>query len=168
MNKQKIKAFTILEVTITMLLTALVIGITYASYTIVVKSYRSFTGHNDDLTVLTNLDHVLKRDFDQAEIIYKATDGISLKSRNNLIKYTITPEFITRSTGKTDTFKVQTQEVATLYNNIPLTEVQLKEEQNRIDEFSFNLVFPTAKIPYHYYKLYSSFNLIQRDRNAIN
>jgi Tfp pilus assembly protein PilE len=168
MIKQKVKAFTILEVTITMLITALLIGITYTSYSIIVKSYRSFTVKNEEMTVLVTLDHLLKRDFDQAEMIFKDQDGIALTSNDKTIKYEFKPDYIVRIAVRIDTFKVQTQDVNMAFENIPLNEVQETEEQNRIDEVAFILIFQNEKIPYHYNKLYSSVNLIQRNPNAVN
>ena len=168
MIKQKVKAFTILEVTITMLITALLIGITYTSYSIIVKSYRSFTVKNEEMTVLVTLDHLLKRDFDQAEMIFKDQDGIALTSNDKTIKYEFKPDYIVRNAARIDTFKVQTQDVSTAFENVPINEVQETEEPNRIDELAFTLIFQNEKIPYHFYKLYSSVNLIQRNPNAVN
>jgi Tfp pilus assembly protein PilE len=168
MDQQKVKAFTILEVTITMLITGLLIAITYTSYSVIVKSYHSFTVKNEEMAVLVTLDHLLKRDFQQAEVISKDQDGIVLTSNDKTIKYNFKSDYIVRTAAGTDTFKVQTQEVNTVFENVPLNEVQETEEQNRIDELAFTLTFKNEKIPYHYHKLYSSVNLIQRNPNAIN
>jgi prepilin-type N-terminal cleavage/methylation domain-containing protein len=168
MNKQRVRAFTIMEVTITMLIAGILIAITYTSYSIIIKSYRSFTAKNEDIVVLVSLDHVLQRDFDRADIILKQTDGITLKNSNQMIKYTFSPDFITRIASKMDTFKVQTQEVNTSFDNIPMGEVQADDEQNRLDDLAFTLVFQNEKIPYHYHKLYSSDNLINRNPHANN
>jgi Tfp pilus assembly protein PilE len=166
--KQKVKAFTIMEVTITMLITGLIIGITYTSYSIVIKSYRSFTTKNDNMAVLVSLDHILKRDFDRADSILKDSAGITIKRNDVFIKYVFMPDFIVRNSVRTDTFKIQTQDVTTTFENVPIIEMQTAAEQNRIDGLDFTLVFQNEKIPYHYRKLYSSENLIQRNPNAVN
>jgi Tfp pilus assembly protein PilE len=168
MNRNRVKAFTILEVTITMLIAGLLIGITYTSYSIIVKSYRSFTLKNDDMAVLVSLDHLLKRDFERAEVIVKDHDGIVLTANDKVIRYGFKPDYIIRSSTRVDTFKVQTQNVTTIFENAEINEVQETEEQNRIDELGFTLLFQNQKIPYHYHKLYSSVNLIQRNPNAVN
>lgn len=168
MDNHKIKAFTLLEVAITMLISAVLLGITYTSYSIVVKSYRSFTAKNDNIAVLIGLDHVLRRDFAKATVVIKDTDGIELQSDQQSIKYTFNPDFIIRSTTRQDTFKVQTQDILTSFENTPLNNVQDTPEQNRLDELSFTLLFQNEKIPYHYRKLYSSENLIQRNTDALH
>jgi Tfp pilus assembly protein PilE len=168
MNKQKVQAFTILELTITMLITALLIGVAYASYSIIVKSYRSFNLKNEDMGVLISLDHVLKRDFDQADVILKTSDGITLKSEQKIIKYTFNPGFITRESVKTDTFKVETQLVQTSFETTAVNDIQDTEEQSQLDDLTFSLLYQNEKIPYHYHKSYSSVNLIKRNPNAIH
>jgi prepilin-type N-terminal cleavage/methylation domain-containing protein len=168
MDSHKIKSFTLLEVAITMLIAAILLGITYTSYSIVVKSYRSFIAKNDNTTVLISLDHVLRRDFAKATVVIKDADGIELQTDQQLIKYAFNPDFIIRSSTRPDTFKVQTQDVITAFENLPLGDVQDTPEQNRLDELSFTLLFQNEKIPYHYRKQYSSENLIQRNPNAVN
>jgi Tfp pilus assembly protein PilE len=168
MNKHQLKAFTILEVTITMLVAGVLIGITYTSYSIIVKSYHAFTKKNDNMAVVVTLDHLLKRDFERADIILKDSDGVAMRSGSTIIQYAFTPDFIVRTSAKTDTFKVQAQALKTVFENLPIVEIQPIAEQNRIDEIDFILIFQDEKIPCHYKKFYSSENLIQRNPNALN
>ncbi len=157
-----------MEVTITMLIAGLLIGIAYTSYSIVLKSYHSFTTKNEDVAVLVTLDHLLTRDFEQAQTVIKNEKGIVLTSDDKIVNYEFTTNFIIRDAARIDTFKVQTQSVNTTFENTPVNEIQETEENNRIDDISFMLIFQTEKFPCHYHKLYSSVNLIQRNPNAIN
>lgn len=168
MSIKKVRAFTIIEVTIAMLITGLLIAVTYTSYSIIVKSYQAFSTKHEDLVVLNNIDHLLKRDFFKAEIIYKTSDGIQLKQNNTEIGYEFKPGYIVRHAVRIDTFKVQTLEVIATFENLPITDVQAVEEQNRIDGLSFTLVYKNEQIPYIYHKMYSSVNLINRIPNASN
>lgn len=168
MYRQKIKAFTVMEVTVTMLVTAILIGIMYTSYSIIVKSYGGFNTKNDEMAALVSLDHVLKRDFERSESVYKTQDGIVLKKDDTMIDYVFTPDFIVRKAARADTFKVQTRDVTASFENMPLSEVQETEEQNRADVLGFTLTYKNEQIPYLYHKLYSSVNLIQRNPNALN
>lgn len=168
MNKNKVPAYTIMEVTITMLVSAILIAITYTSYSIISKSYSSFTGKNNDLAVLVSLDHLLKRDFERANIIVKDSTGISLQRDSSTIKYELVPDFIIRKAARIDTFKVQNQEVTASFENIPLPGVSSDPVQNAIDELDFTILYQKEKITYHYHKTYSSENLIERNPNAIH
>ena len=157
-----------MEVTVAMLLTGLAIGITYAVYNIVAKSYSAYGTKNDNINMVINLDHILKRDFDRADTVLKDTSGLAMKLGTQTIKYTFYPDFITRESSKIDTFKVQTQGWITAFENVPVNELQTDPEQNRVDELNFKLILKNDTIPYHYHKLYSSENLIQQNPNAIN
>ncbi|WP_299352886.1 hypothetical protein [Mucilaginibacter sp.] len=168
MSKHRISAFTIMEVTVAMLIASIAIGITYTVYTIVSRSYAIYKVKNNNMAVLIRLDELLKNDFEHAAIISKTQNGLVFKSPDKLVIYEIEPDFIIRTSGITDTFKVKAPEINTAFENTPITEINAEEEQNRIDELQLIILFDTKKIPYHYYKLYSSVNLIQRNTNAVN
>jgi len=168
MIKQRVPSFTIMEVTITMLVATILIGITYTSYSIVSKSYLSFTTKNTEMAGLETLDKLLKRDFDRAELIKKDTSGILLESPGHIVKYELMPDFVVRTSSRLDTFKIKTMEFTTLFEGLPVSEVSPSEEQNRLDQLDITLLFQTEKIPYHYHKQYSSANLIQRNPDAIH
>jgi len=168
MNKDRVKAFTIMEVTVTMLIASIAIAITYSIYNIVVKSYNAYTIKNNDMTVLIRLDELLKNDFGHADIVLKDQNGILFKSADKMVSYEIGPDFVVRTSGIIDTFKVKLKEFNTSFENIPITEIVGSEEQNRIDELQLNLLVEDKIIPYYYHKQYSSVNLIQRNTNAVN
>lgn len=157
-----------MEVTVTMLVAGLVIGLTYTCYSIVFKSYLSVKSKNDNTALLANLDHVLQRDFDQATIILKTADGLVVKKDSSQIKYAILSDYILRVSAKTDTFKVQSEGLATLFENAPVTDENETDEQNRIDDLSFTVHFQNEKMFCRYHKSYSSVNLIERGSNAVH
>lgn len=163
----RVKGFTILEVTITMLITGIVIGITYSIYVIVIQSYASFNTKNNAITIVTSLDHALKRDFDRADTVLKDSAGVKVCIAGNVIRYSFYPDFVLRQSTKIDTFKVVVQNVITKFEEIPLGDLQNSDELNRVDQFDYILQNKTDSIPYHYFKNYSSENLIQRNPNAI-
>ena len=168
MINKRVKAFTILEVTIAMLIAALLIGFTYTAYSIVVKSYSSFNRKNQDMAELVRLDEWLKKDFAHAETVQKDTAGIVFNSEGHHVKYRFDPDFIIRTEIKSDTFKVKTDSVATSFESLPVNELGPADEQNRLDDLDLVILFQGEKIPYHYHKQYSSVNLINRNTNALN
>ena len=128
MINKRIQAFTILEVTITMLIASVLIGFTYMAYSIVIKSYGSFNQKNQDMAVLVRLDEWLKKDFAHAEIIQKDTAGIVLNSAGHQIKYQFDPDFIVRAEFRTDTFKVKTATVTTSFEDQPVNDLSTTED----------------------------------------
>eukprot|EP01037_Dinobryon_pediforme_P017339 gene17339-17530_t len=69
-NQQKVA-----EVVISMLITAIVIAITYTSYSIISKSYGAFNDKNKMMADYALLDHLLRRDVAQAAFIQKDAEG---------------------------------------------------------------------------------------------
>jgi hypothetical protein len=157
-----------MEVTVAMLITSLVIGITYTVYTIVVKSFSIYQVKNNNMASLIRLDELLKNDFYIANDISKTQNGISIKNKDKVITYEIDPRFIVRTAGMIDTFKFAVQENTSTFEGAIVPGTNIDEEQNRIDDYQLILLFEDKKINYHYHKQYSSVNLIQRNTDAIH
>lgn len=168
MIKKRIPAFTIMEVTVTMLISAIVIGITYTAFSIITRSYHAFDNKHKDMAVVLRLDELLQKDFNRAEIILKDTGGIALMDSSRTIKYRFSPDYILRIGITVDTFKVKSDSVSTIFENNAVNDMGTTEEVNRLDELGLFIILQNEKIPYHYHKVYSSANLINRNSNAIN
>lgn len=168
MINRKIPAFTIMEVVITMLISAIVIGITYTAFSIITRSYQSFDSKHKDMAAVLRLDELLQKDFNRAEIVLKDTDGIALKDSSRIIKYSFNPDYVLRIGIVVDTFKVKSDSVSTTFENTVVNEMKVDKEENRLDELDLNIILQNEKIPYHYHKIYSSANLINRNPNAVN
>ncbi|MEO7215181.1 hypothetical protein [Mucilaginibacter sp.] len=162
MTKHQLKAFTIMEVTITMLLAAILIGITYATYNIISKSYISFSRKNDDMQVFLQLDKLLRKDFAHSGIILKTEEGLFMTDTNGTISYQITPDYTLRTQIRTDTFKVSTQQMTGSFEGAATSTDSL------VDDLSITVFYQGEKIPYHYHKQYSSADLVKRNTDALN
>lgn len=151
-----------------MLLAAVVIGITYTAYSIIVRSYLSYKHKNEDMMVLFRVDELLKKDFARADTIWKSDKGIKFKDSTGMVNYEVDSDYIVRTSTIIDTFKVKIVAESLFFENQPLTELSAVEELNRTDELKLVILFQDEQIPYHYHKTYSSANLIQRNINALN
>jgi Tfp pilus assembly protein PilE len=168
MNKYKVRAFTIMELTVAMLLAAIVIGITYAAYSIISQSYIVYHNKNEDMAGLVRLDELLKKDFSHADTISKVENGIVCTIDTASITYEFQPDYVVRHSTIIDTFKLKTAEINTLFENQLITEINSIAEQNRLDELDITVLFYAEKIPYYYHKQYSSASLAERNPNAVN
>ncbi|RKR84466.1 prepilin-type N-terminal cleavage/methylation domain-containing protein [Mucilaginibacter gracilis] len=168
-----VKAFTLLEMTIAMLVAAVVIGITYTSYQIISRSYLDFKLRNERMVTLASLDQLLRRDFDQAEIISGSNKHIRIDKENKpAVEYEFADRYIIRKAIIIDTFKVTNDSCRMFFEKQQIINDETTEtantEDNRIDELLFNVSYNNETIPYHYNKDYSSENLIKRNPNAVN
>jgi len=157
-----------MEISIVMLISAIVIGIAYTAFNIINQSYSSFQHKNEDIAVLVRLDELLRKDFSRANTISRTTNGIFVKTGIDSVTYEFEPDFTVRISTIIDTFKLNVQDVVTTFETSPITAISPVTEQNRIDELNFSIIFENEKIPYYYHKQYSSSNLIERNPNAIN
>lgn len=165
----RLKAFTIMEMTIAMLISAIVIGITYTAYQIMSKSFITFNNKNTDMAVVIRIDELLKKDFAQASDITFAEKTLTFKDSAQLIKYQFDPNLIIRFSSIADTFKVESSDpVITFEHQLLSTDENYNDKQPSLDELSFNVNLHQDTLNYHYFKKYSSQQLIKLTTNAGN
>ena len=155
-----------MEITITMLLAAIVISITYTAYTIINGSYLVFTRKNDEMAQVVQLDRLLKKDFYQAASISRNNQKILFRTDSADISYEFGPGQVIRTQGITDTFKIQTEVMSTSFENQPLPDLPATDQPGLLDDMAWTIILQNEKIPYHYHKQYSSVNLFQENPDA--
>lgn len=166
--KTKVDAFTLLELVIAMLLSALVIGITYSAYTITGQTYQRFRQQNDTSQRLILLDELLAKDISRADTVYHSADGLLIRRDSTLITYTIDSSRVIRSAGRIDTFHMPVKGANYLFEQQPVTFLPPLQEADRIDEIYFIITWKKRDFVYHYHKDYSSADLITRNTHALN
>jgi len=107
----KTKAFTVIELTVVMILSSIVISIAYLSFDILQKQYRNYRESNDKIAMISKLHRLLHTDFNNSEIIIKTDAGILTNYGTKQINYEFDFGFILRKDGEiTDTFFVKIKE----------------------------------------------------------
>lgn len=157
--KLELKAFTILEVTISMLIAALSMAIAFAAYTIMNSSYRDFDTKNRKLAEWELVERQLSRDFELAGIIRSLGDGIVLKDDSGLIAYHFTENYILRDQYgiRTDTLQLPVSDFSSRFEN------RLSDIGNTVDKLYLQI--PSGKEPAEmsFFKLYSARDLIENE-----
>lgn len=151
-----------------MLISAIVIGLAYTCFNIIYQQYQVYNGKQTEVMEIDQLNKVLQKDFDKAEIILQDNDDIVIKNKDSQLSYRIMPAYVLRISNATDTFKVATRDVTRYFEGRPLATQSDSPEGNRMDELSFTIIYHNEKIPYYYNKQYSSQDLINRSTHAIN
>lgn len=154
---KRLPAFTLMEVTIAMLISAIAISMTYTIYRIVSKSYFDYSVKQDKMADLMSADQLIRTDFFSARQIRKTEGGIDLLLKEGHIVYVFDKERLMRSQFdlKTDTFKIAAQIDRVSFEN--------KEVENgeRIDQVKITVMAEGHHIPYTYNKQYSSNDLFE-------
>lgn len=113
----KIKAYTLMEVTVAMLLSAICISICYTAYGLIGDYYRVFHQKNQVADQVLFLRHALEKDFLKSSMILKQENGFELQVDTTKIIYAFDEQSIVRKYGvvRIDTFKLATKELLTLF-----------------------------------------------------
>ncbi len=155
--KKKIPAFTLMEVTIAMLIAAIAVAITFTAYRIVSGSYIGFSKKQVELADVVRMDKLLKQDFMSAKNILKSRTGIVMEMEEGRIRYEIDKGYVLRDqfSLRIDTFKMVADNIEFLFekNNV--------EEGYTVDQFGFEAVILGQLMPFHYRKLYSAQDLFK-------
>ena len=162
MEIKKLPAFTLMEVTIAMLLTSIVVGITYTAYRIVSRSYLDYAKKQETLATFLTADKLLKQDFLQAQEILKTgemgnEEGLQLKMPHGLITYRFNENYLLRDQFalRVDTFKLLVKMPDFSFENLA------SEEGGRVDRLHFETRLEGMPLLLNYKKLYSAQDLFE-------
>ena len=162
--KQKVRAFTIMEVTVTMLIAAIVIMIVYTAYRIIGRSYADYDRKNKLISELVLADKILKKDFNQALDIVQTLHGILILMPEGQVDYAFDENYIIRSQNelRIDTFKLRDNKVLLAYKNR-----ETRDDQS-IDNLLISCKFDNQDINLNYHKTYSAEQLFKQDIESEN
>lgn len=149
-----------MEMSIAMLVSALVIGITYTAYTLVIRSYSVYKTKNDSTAQMVRLDELLKKDFNRSDMILLSDSSIVFRNDSQHVVYAFKPGLMIRSGGITDSFKFEhTPMIATFEKQSVIADTS--DMRSLIDDIEFSINADKENFPYHYHKTYSSANLVK-------
>lgn len=152
---KKISAFTIMEVIVVMLLSGIVISMSYSVLRLIQHEFIDFQIHDNSMVTINQLNTVLTRDFDQADRVCLDQTATVLKFTSQskpVITYRFLDSAIIRSNPMNDTFRISLSSLnihkADSINFFPL---------RLIDRISFNVeTREKNKILLHYRKSYAA------------
>ena len=133
---QKIKAFTLLELLVGMIISSLVIGFCFMSYFIIYKQYLNYRTTKQVISDVVLLNTVICSDFTKSNRITAVNENELILDYENkqVINYHFTPEFIIRKADETtDTFKINSSNCIPVY----ITDME-NEKLSLITVFSFD------------------------------
>jgi hypothetical protein len=155
----KICAYTIMEMVIVMLLSGIVISISFKSFDILSKSYMDFKGSQDTIAQYATLDRLLTLDFMRCREVRKTEDGLDLIFTGSKIQYTILPDLLLRRQASlTDTFKLVAENIS-----LKFKKNECKTEGHLVDEFLFEDNYRQELETYHYTKQYGADILMREE-----
>lgn len=130
-KRSNIKAFTILEVVISMAIMSIIIAMVYVIYSLMSKQLYDYSEQTETLNNYSQLHSLLKRDIHNSNQLINTNEALYLLSNRDSIEYKNYNRNLIRSTSKTidtlfvqvDVFKVS-EEAILLGDKVKRVEVQ--------------------------------------------
>ncbi len=157
---QKAKAFTLMELLVSMLISGIVISIIYLSYEIIYKQYEEYKKTNQKITQTLLLNTLLKTDFLQSHYILNKEKGlVFIDKENHGIGYQFEELYVLRKVNEVqDTFFIAAKEISIKFQN-EKQEVPL----GLIDELIFDATILDEQEHFHYQKNYGADVLMEEN-----
>ena len=154
---QKIRAFTLMELLIGMIISSIVISFGYGSYTVIYKQFLSFKEIKKDIVEKMQLNTVINSDFMNAELVnYHDKKLTFTRIQSNPLEYEFEDSLIVRKDQDVkDTFKLTSENIISkpiLMNETGDTAV--------INTFSFDANVLGEKEHFEFTKIYSAQTLM--------
>ena len=153
----KLKAFSLLEVLIALVISGLVISMAYSGFLFAHTQFNKFKGITTELRDYFTLSEVLNREFENAnKVVKKSNYEIEIQQIDNTIKYTFENDYIVRTvTNRTDTFWFQT-------SNIEMNVINETIDQQLIDYLKLNFQDDKREQSLSFMKNYEAISKIEQ------
>jgi prepilin-type N-terminal cleavage/methylation domain-containing protein len=156
---KKLKAFTLIELIIGMIIGSIVVGSCYTGYSFVLKQYYNYKQTKDTINEAMLLHTLISTDFNNARILSYKENNLQVALDSVNIMYSFEDSFILRKESDViDTFYLQPKAIHFSF---------LKENDlgNIIDELFFEVTIFDETKKFHYSKQYSSDILMKYSSN---
>jgi len=156
-----VKAFTIMEVVVAMLLATISIAISYSAYKLIGLSYGRFDQKNKTIAELTVADKLLKQDVLQSEKILRLSDGLSFQFSEETVDYYFGDNIVIRDQFRLrrDTISLKVTQFLTTFENEECLPGSL------VDEIKLDVEIDQRQVPFVYKKNYSAEELFEQKAN---
>jgi len=154
----RIKAFTLQEILIALVIAAIVISAAFYSYGVIQTAYLAYQKTTEQSLEIKTLDVLLKEDFAKADYVIKSSDGIICMINENEVNYLFKQDYVTRTVSiLTEYFKVKPEAVHLFFDKLAV-----ENNNELIDELSYNAIDNDKLFYFHYNKIYGADKLIQK------
>ena len=147
----KLKAYTISELVVALVVTAIVISIAGSILLLVKKQYSTYQSSNKELFNINLFQSLLNKDIENAERIYWGNNRLRLETGVNAIVYTFDESKVVRiQKGQTDEFLIQTNDLT----------IQSLEDKDLVYTVAFEIVEEKHTYPVSLKKEYAPSTLL--------
>lgn len=159
---KKIKAFTILELSVVMVISGIVFGIAFSAYNIILKQFQEYKNGNEKIMEISTVSAVLNKDFSEADEIRNSQGGLNVIAREgSQIIYRFEDGGLLRKAN-------QTEDRFENISNVKITfrGIDVPENNGLVDEVYFELWKETFSLQLK--KYYAADKLIENNKDTDN
>jgi type II secretory pathway component PulJ len=154
MRRHKLAAFTLMEITVAMLVAAIALAITYTAYRLVSASYLGYVRKNGLINEYLAADKAIRREVMSAGLIRQGDGGFTIVTPQDTLHYRNENGLLLRSTrNRTDTLKLDLQDIRLTFEG---AEIQPGDIADRIE---LRTVLEKVPVTTVYTKNYSAADL---------
>ncbi len=147
-KKNKIRAFTMVDILTGMVITSIIIGMVFYLFTALNKQVYHYGNVRNNLTTYLLLKQDLKLQFELAETIQEIPNGLSLKRNNDELNYIREEEKLLRfSNGTVDTLSTSITEMK--------IDSRINEEKELVHKLAIKLMIEKQEMDCYFFKDYS-------------
>jgi hypothetical protein len=148
MIANKLQAFTVMEFTVAMIITSVIIAMGYQSWTILSRQSGRLGNTTQNTLSIHAIDYLLRRDVLEATQIKYEFDELVFHQPTNDLKYTFHTDIIIRHGILPDTFHVKTAKIEKFHQGILI-------DEGILDDLVITIDLNDMQIPITYHKEYS-------------
>ena len=128
----ELKAFTLLELLVGMILSGIVLAATFTAYRVVTRQYETYRDKSKSITEVSLFVSQLEADVENAILITLGSENkINLQSAQRILEYRFSEKYVLRNDqSRTDTFAVSVKQIETFYKS-----EKINSENSAVDEF---------------------------------
>jgi prepilin-type N-terminal cleavage/methylation domain-containing protein len=155
MGKSRIKAFTLIELVLAMILAAIVMGMAYSAFTVFTRVYGSYHSKNLSHADVQLFRQVLQSDMKKAALIELSSGQLKFKDplSSEALSYSFGPDYLVRTHHSVpDTFKMTRLTLQSSFENAGVSE-------GIVDHLTFRFEYEGAQMTMTTAKEYTSADL---------
>lgn len=157
MKNHRLKAFTLMELTIAMLISAISIGMAFYMFQYFQHLFLQQQKQRQERFSYSLFKHLMAQDIDRALWLKTSENGLICENEKGIIRYEFDPKFIIRDQYnlEKDTFQIQTV-------HLDITSrVQKLPSEELTDHVNLTIRFENKEHQFDYHKIYSAQQLVQ-------
>ena len=152
----KVKAFTLIELVVVMIISGILFSIAYFSFFIISQRFNHFSSASSSVMEISNLQTILNKDFDEAEFLQLQGDDLIVKKDSLELLYHFEEDYLLRTQlDQVDTFHIPIENKSYYFKN-----AIYYLNTGYIDELEFTSEYHDEKFHFHFHKDYSTEQLI--------